>query len=136
MEKTGTKTRIVALTDEYIMSLENFLNDPNKDMRIMAGKDILTRLDEDKDRFNDPALNALLNKMIQDPDSSVRALGLSALSSQLASGNDYTVELLKKIQEDPNSNESDVLEASKSLLKMASSTEVKYIPNTQQTETK
>lgn len=138
LEKTGSKTRVVALTDEYIMSLEKFLNDPNKDMRIMASKDILTRLDEDRDRYDDPALNALLNKMIQDPDSSVRALGLSALSSQLASGNDYTVELLKKIQEDPTSNESDVLEASKSLLKMASSTEVKYIPNpqSQQAETK
>ena len=95
LEKNSKKTKIVALTNEYIMSLENYLNNPNKDLRIMAAQEILTRLDEDRDRFNDAALNALLNKMLQDPEDLVRTAAMSAFASELASGNDYTVQLLK-----------------------------------------
>ena len=62
LEKNGKKTKVVALTNEYIMSLENYLNNPNTEIRLMAAKEILTRLDEDKERFDDAALNALLNK--------------------------------------------------------------------------
>ena len=98
LEKNGTQKKIVALTNEYIMSLENYLNNPNIEMRLMAAKEILTRLDEDRSRFDDAALNALLNKMMQDPEKIIRIAALSALSSGLASGNEYTVELLHNIQ--------------------------------------
>ena len=129
-EKKNTKeTKIVALTDEYIKSLENYLNNPNDEIRLMASKEILTRLDEDKDRYDDAALNALLNKMMQDPNKLVRISALSAFSSQLASGNDYTVQLLKNIQSNPNSDKEDVLQAADILLKMSAGVEVKNIPN-------
>ena len=128
-EKNSTKTRVVALTNDYIMSLENYLNNPNAEIRLMASKEILTRLDEDKNRYDDAALNALLNKMLQDPDNLVRIAAFSAFSSGLASGNDYTVELLHKVQNDPNSKQEDVIEAANILLKMSSDTDVKYIPN-------
>jgi len=128
LEKNGKKTKIVALTNEYIMSLENYLNNPNREIRLMASKEILTRLDEDKDRFDDAALNALLNKMLQDPDKLVRIAALSAFSAQLASGNDFTVQLLNEIQNNPNADKEDVLEAANILLKMSSSTEIKYVP--------
>ena len=128
-EKNATKTRVVALTNDYIMSLENYLNNPNAEIRLMASKEILTRLDEDKNRYDDAALNALLNKMLQDPDNLVRVAAFSAFSSGLASGNDYTVELLQKVQNDPNSKQEDVIEAANILLKMSSDTDVKYIPN-------
>lgn len=128
LEKNGKQTRVIALTNEYIMSLENYLNNPNSEIRLMAAKEVLTRLDEDKDRYDDAALNALLNKMLQDPDKLVRIAALSAFSSQLASGNDYTVELLTKIQNDPNADKEDVLQAADGLLKMSTSTEVKYTP--------
>ena len=129
-EKKNTKeTKIVALTDEYIKSLENYLNNPNDEIRLMASKEILTRLDEDKDRYDDAALNALLNKMMQDPNKLVRIAALSAFSSQLASGNDYTVKLLHNIQSNPNSDKEDVLQAADILLKMAAGVEVKNIPN-------
>ena len=128
LEKNGSKTRVVALTNEYIMSLENYLNNPNSEIRLMAAKEILTRLDEDKDRFDDAALNALLNKMLQDPNKLVRIAALSALSSQLASGNNYTVQLLNKIQANPNADKEDVIQAANILLKMSSTTEVKYVP--------
>ena len=129
-EKKNTKeTKIVALTDEYIKSLENYLNNPNDEIRLMASKEVLTRLDEDKDRYNDAALNALLNKMMQDPNKLVRIASLSACASQLASGNDYTVQLLHNIQSNPNSDKEDVLQAADILLKMSAGVEVKNIPN-------
>jgi len=129
-EKKNTKeAKIVALTDEYIKSLENYLNNPNDEIRLMASKEILTRLDEDKDRYDDAALNALLNKMMQDPNKLVRIAALSAFSAQLASGNDYTVQLLQNIQSNPNSDKEDVLQAADILLKMSAGVEVKNIPN-------
>lgn len=128
LEKNAKQTRVVALTNEYIMSLENYLNNPNSEIRLMAAKDVLTRLDEDKNRFDDAALNALLNKMLQDPNKLVRIAALSAFSSQLASGNDYTVKLLNAIQNNPNADKEDVLQAANILLKMSSSTEIRYVP--------
>ncbi len=128
LEENGKQTRIVSLTDEYIMSLENYLNNQNTDIRLMAAKEILTRLDEDKSRFDDAALNALLNKMLQDPQKIIRTAALSAFSSGLASGNDYTVQLLNNIQQNPNSDKEDVVEAANILLRMSADTEVKYTP--------
>jgi len=122
------ETKIVALTDEYIKSLENYLNNPNSEIRLMASKEILTRLDEDKDRYNDAALNALLNKMLQDPSKLIRVAALSAFASGLACGNDYTVQLLHNIQSNPSADKEDVLQAADILLKMSAGTEVKNIP--------
>ena len=127
-KKNTKEKRVVALTDEYIRSLENYLNNPNNEIRLMASKEILTRLDEDKDRYNDAALNALLNKMLQNPSKLVRIAALSAFSSQLASGNDYTVTLLKNIQNNPSADKEDVLQAADILLKMSGGTEIKHIP--------
>lgn len=134
-EKKNTKeTKIVALTDEYIKSLENYLNNPNQEIRLMASKEILTRLDEDKDRYDDAALNALLNKMLQDPSKLIRVAALSAFASQLASGNNYTVQLLQNIQNNPNADKEDVLQAADILLKMSAGTEIKNIPNPKEKE--
>ena len=136
-KKENTKeTKIVALTDEYIKSLENYLNNPNNEIRLMASKEILTRLDEDKDRYNDAALNALLNKMIQDPSKLIRVAALSAFASGLASGNDYTVQLLQNIQSNPSADKEDVLQAADILLKMSAGTEVKNIPVPNETQKK
>ena len=128
-KKNSKQKRVVALTDEYIKSLENYLNNPNDEIRLMASKEILMRLDEDKDRYNDAALNALLNKMLQDPSKLIRVAALSAFASQLASSNDFTVELLHNIQANPSADKEDVLQAADILLKMSGGTEVKNIPN-------
>ena len=127
LEKNGKAKRVVSLTNEYIMSLENYLDNPNTEIRLMAAKEVLTRLDEDKNRYDDAALNALLNKMLQDPSKLVRIAALSAFSSQLASGNDYTITLLNQIQNDPNGDKEDALQAANSLLKMSTRTEIKYV---------
>ncbi len=128
-EENKQKKNVVALTDEYIKSLENYLNNPNQEIRLMASKEILTRLDEDKSRFDDPALNALLNKMLQDPSKLIRIASLSAFNSQLASGNEYTVHLLQTIQQNPSSDKEDVLQSADILLKMSAGREIKEIPN-------
>ena len=128
-EENKQKKNVVALTDEYIKSLENYLNNPNQEIRLMASKEILTRLDEDKSRYDDAALNALLNKMLQDPSKLIRIASLSAFNSQLASGNEYTVHLLQTIQQNPSSDKEDVLQAADILLKMSAGREVKDIPN-------
>ena len=127
-KKNTKETKIIALTDEYIMSLENYLNNPNDEIRLMASKEILTRLDEDKDRYDDAALNALLNKMLQDPSKLIRLAALSAFASQLACGNDYTVQLLQNIQSNPNADKEDALQAADILLKMSAGVQVKNVP--------
>lgn len=127
-QKNTKEKRVVALTDEYIMSLENYLNNQNSEVRLMASKEVLKRLDEDKSRFDDAALNALLNKMLQDPSKLIRVAAMSAFASRLASGNDYTVQLLKNMQANPSADKEDILQAADILLKMSSTTEIKHVP--------
>ncbi len=135
LEEKGKPVRVVTLTDEYIMSLEKHLNNQNSELRVMAAKEVLARLDEDKTRYDDAALNALLNKMLQDPNKLVRIAALSAFSSGLAGGNDFTIQLLNDIQNNPNSSKEDVVEAANILLKMSAGSEVRYVdPNTESTK--
>ena len=126
-QKNKMKKQVVVLTDEYIMSLENFLNNPNKEIRRKGASEVINRLGEDKNRRNDPALNALLNKMLQDPDAGVRTLGISAFSSGIASGNDYTVQLLKYMEANPQLYPNDTEQVAVALLKMAAGTETIYV---------
>ena len=128
IEKNGKQKLVVNLTDQSIMYLENYLNNPNTEIKRMATKEILTRLDEDKTRYDDAALNALVNKMLQDPDDVVRIGAMSALSSGLASGNDFTVQILQNVQNNPRSSKEDVVEAAKILLMMSTDSEVTYVP--------
>lgn len=126
-QKIKTKKEVVVLTDEYIMSLENFLNNPNKEIRRKGASEVINRLGEDKGRKTDPALNALLNKMLQDPDKGVRVLAISAFSSGIAKGNDLTVQLLKYMEANPQLYPDDVEAVSMALLKMAADMETIYV---------
>jgi len=132
-EKTKEK---VILTDEYIMSLENYLNNQDAKIRLTAAKELLDRFKEDKTRKDDPALTALLNKTIQDPKASVRYIGLTILDTGYALGNEETVNILKQLQNRPDLEygEDSVL-ASQILLKMAGQ-RVEVPDDTPQKETK
>ena len=121
------KKRIVTLTDNYIKSLENYLNNPNKEVRLQAAKDIVRRFEEDAARYNDPALNALVNKMLQDPQGSVRGIALSLLSTGTAQGNNYTITLLNNMKNNQADKE-DALQAAEALLRMSAKTEVVSYP--------
>lgn len=96
-----TKEKVI-LTDDYIKSLENYLNNQDAKIRLTATKELLDRFKEDKTRKADPALTALLNKAIQDPKASVRYIGLTILDTGYAQGNDETVSILKQLQNRPD----------------------------------
>ena len=125
-ETTGTeekkkteKRKIVELTDEYIKNLENYLNSQDKEVRMMGAKEVVARLQEDDSRKDDPALTALINKMLQDPDQNIRVLALSMLDSRTCTGNDYTVNVLKKMQNSTAGYGQDAAQATNILLKMS-----------------
>ena len=124
------KKRVQVITDEYIKNLEAFLNSPSEEQRKSAAQEVLKRLDEDRTRYNDPALNALINKMLQDPAChKVKATALTALDTQLVQGNNNTVEILRNmVQNDKSRNGADAATASSILLKMSSPTKLVDVP--------
>ena len=141
-EKKTEKREIVQLTDEYIKNLENYLNSQNKDVRLMGAKEVVARLEEDHSRKDDKALNALINKMLQDPYTPVKVLAMGALNSRIATGDNYTVALLTQMQNSKTNYGQDALEASNILLKMSGQKVEKEFEvkdnrkSTQKTETK
>ena len=138
-QKKTEKRKIVELTDDYIRMLENYLNSQDSKIRLNAAKDVYARLEEDESRHDDKALTALINKMLQDPSDEIRLLALTALSGRMVDGDDYTVNVLKKMQQSDSGYGQDAIDANKILLQMASKQvekefEVKDKP--QKTETK
>lgn len=117
--KKTEKRSIVELTDDYIKTLENYLNSQDAEVRLMGAKEVVNRLTEDDSRKDDPALTALVNKMLQDPSSAIRATALSLIDSRTVSGDDYTVNLLKKMQNSQDGFGQDAIQATSALLKMA-----------------
>lgn len=118
-KKKTEKRKIVELTDEYIKNLENYLNSQDKDVRMMGAKEVIARLQEDDSRKDDPALTALINKMLQDPNQQIRFLALSMLDSRTCTGDDYTVGVLKKMQNSTSGYGQDAAQATNILLKMS-----------------
>lgn len=133
-DKKKEKREVVQLTDNYIKNLEMYLNNQRNDVRLMGAKEVIARLQEDESRKDDPALNALVNKMLQDPYQPVKFLAMAALESRAATGDTTTVGLLRGIQQitpanGVNSinrknafNNEDSLKASNILLKMSGPT--------------
>ena len=102
------KKRVVVLTDEYIQKLDQCLSSDDAGLRQYAASEVIKRLDEDKTRYNDKGLNALVNKMILDPYChKVRERGLLAIDSQLAGGDENTKKVLEMVKQDPNLLEQD-----------------------------
>ncbi len=118
-KKKTEKRKVVELTDEYIKNLENYLNSQDKEVRMMGAKEVIARLQEDDSRKDDPALTALINKMLQDPSQQIRVLALSMLDSRACTGDDYTVGVLKKMQNSTSGYGQDAAQATNILLKMS-----------------
>lgn len=120
--KETEKRTIVMLTDDYIKNIENYLNSQDKEVRMMGAKEVAARAMEDPSRRDDKALNALCNKMIQDPDMKIRFIGLSLLYSRDLTGDDYTIGVLKNMQNSTSGYGQDALMAANILLKMSGQT--------------
>lgn len=138
-DKKTEKREIVQLTDDYIRNLENYLNSQDKEVRLMGAKEVVARLEEDHSRKDDKALNALINKMLQDPSTPIRVMALSALDSRIVTGDDFTVGVLQQMQNSQSGYGQDALQASNVLLKMSGQTTEKEFEvknETKKTETK
>ena len=138
-DKKTEKHEIVQLTDDYIRNLENYLNSQDKEVRMMGAKEVIARLEEDKSRKDDKALNALINKMLQDPSTPIRVLALSALDSGSVTGDDFTVGVLKQMQNSQGGYGQDAMQATNVLLKMSGQKvekEFEVKDNKKKTETK
>lgn len=109
----------VALTDDYIKTLENYLNSQDKKIRLMGAKELFDRFKEDETRKDDAALTALLNKTLQDPAETVKFIGLTALDAGYATGNNETAQILQSMQSSPANFGEDAALAAQILLKMS-----------------
>lgn len=131
-EETKTKNKktkeVVQLTDDYIKTLENYLRNPNKDVRLMGAKELSKRFSEDDSRRDDKALNSLLDLVLQDKAQEIRFLGLAMVNGGLAQGDETTVQLLKGMQNSSSVYGQDSLTAADALLKM-SGTKIKIPDN-------
>jgi len=118
-KKDEPKKEIVQLTDDYVKSLENYLNNPNADVRLLGAKELLNRFKEDKSRKNDQALNNLLNKALRDSSQTVRLIALSALDSDVADGDSLTYKILQNMQKSSDVYNQDSVTAAQIMLKKA-----------------
>lgn len=118
-KKEEPKKEIVQLTDEYIKTLENYLNNPNADVRLLGAKEILNRFKEDKTRRNDQALTNLLNKALRDPAQNVRLMALTALDIDVVEGDKLTFKVLQDMQKSDAVYNQDSVLASGIMLKKA-----------------
>lgn len=97
-KKEKETKKIIPLTNEYIQSLENYMNNENPKIRLIGVKDLMKRFKEDESRKDHPSLLPLLNKALKDTSPTVRFLALTSLQLGYANGNDETVQLLKQLQ--------------------------------------
>lgn len=137
--KDGKKTekkKVVQLTDDYIRNLENYLNSQEKDIRLSAAKEVYSRLEEDTSRKDDKALTALINKMLQDPSEEIRVLAMAALQGRIVTGDDFTVGVLTRMQNDKAHYGMDAVDASNILLKMSGQQVEKEVPVTETSKKK
>ncbi len=134
--KKTEKRTIVMLTDDYIKNVENYLNSQDKEVRLMGAKEVVARALEDPSRKDDKALNALVNKMIQDPDMKVRFLGLSLLYSRNITGDANTAAILQNMQNSTSGYGQDALMAANILLKMSGQTTEKEFEVTDKAKNK
>ena len=111
---------ITPLTDDYIKNLENYMNSPNKKIRLIGVKELMERFKEDENRKDNKSLIPLLNKALQDTSPTVRFVAMTTLQLGYSVGDDTTVQLLAKIaNENQDKFGQDALLASEILLKLS-----------------
>ena len=94
----GEKKQVVNLTNDYIKTLESYLRSADKNIRKNGITDLIKRFEEDTSRYNNPALTALLNIALQDPDANNRMLAMTCLTGETASGDENTAKILQQLQ--------------------------------------
>lgn len=118
-EDKPKQREVVILTDNYIKNLENYLRNNSVELRKNAAKEILMRFKEDKSRVNNPSLTALLNIALQDPNTTVRSIAMSAVEAGYAKGNAQTEQILRGLQTQKANYSLDAIQATDGLLQMS-----------------
>lgn len=93
----GQNKEVVELTDDYIKTMENYLRSQDANVRKMAINQLIKRFEEDSSRYDNPALTALINIALQDPDENNRLLAMAPIASGSAHGDENTVKFLQNL---------------------------------------
>lgn len=115
-EEKKTK-KIIALTNEYIKSLENYLRSPDPKVRKTGITDLIKRFEEDESRYEDPALTALLNIALQDPVAQNRVLAMTPITVEKAHGDQNTIQILSNLEKSDKLYGQEAKTANEALLK-------------------
>lgn len=118
-EDSQKKKQVVELTDDYIKTLESYLKSADADVRKSGIIDLVHRYEEDSSRYDDPALTALLNIALQDPNANNRLLAMSPIAGEQAHGDENTINLLKSLQTSDKLYGQEAKMANEALLKSA-----------------
>ncbi len=118
-EKNGVKKKqVTELSDDYIKMLESYLTNSNVEIRRQGIEDLIKRFEEDDSREKHPALTALLNIALQDPNSSNRLLAMSPIVAEVAAGDKNTETLLQNLTKSDKVYGQEAKTASNALLKV------------------
>ena len=128
-DKDGKEKKISTLTSGYIKTLENYLRSDNIDLRKMAAQQVIARFEEKDSRRDNPSLTALLNLMLQDPDSTVRACGIALIAGGAARGNDQSIMLLENLSKSDKNHGTEATSAASALL--TASANIEKVKDTQ-----
>lgn len=118
-----------AIPETLIKAIDNALMSPDVNVRL-SGATKLSKLFEDrKDEAANPALTALLNRVLKDPHQNVRLMGQIALNIS-AKGNEETVKIVQDMTTSKDGFGFESVAANENLLKMAERTDVVNKPAT------
>ena len=133
-EKNVETKEVTLLTDEFVKTLENYLRNDNKDVRIQGMEMLAKCFREDKNRKDDVALTNLLNLALQDVDPRIRLLAMSLIKTKDANGDYLTLDILTQLQASTTYGGEEAKMASSVLLEMnTKKVEVPQAPEVQQT---
>jgi len=131
--KPKKEREIVKLTNEYIMTLENFLRNENRELRLSGVKELLARFKEDKSRVSNAPLTCLLNIALQDKDPTIKSIAMAIPMSGYATGDQKTKQILKDIQKSDLAYNQNAIMSAETSLKMAEK-KIKVEDNSHQTD--
>lgn len=133
-EKNVETKEVTLLTDEFVKTLENYLRNDNKDVRIQGMEMLAKCFREDKNRKDDVALTNLLNLALQDVDPRIRLLAMSLIKTKDANGDYLTLDILTQLQASTTYGGEEAKMASSVLLEMnTKKVEVPQAPEVPQT---
>jgi hypothetical protein len=117
------ETKSSPVTNEYIMTLENFLNSPDKSIRKQGLTKVIEKAKQQTNDGQQPGADVdqwiknLMNKALQDPDPGIRTLAFGLFN--YTNGDQLTLSILNKYMSSSSSFGTDADNARTTLLRMS-----------------